>query len=800
MEPPDDQQAEAPYTFGDRFTSDIVVRLRNEEGRDDWIYCHSKILTEKSRYFADRLSDKWPTCKILDSRYCVEVICQESDYDHHINLLRLLYVVGSADVINKVASAVMAVLDFRPSKDFDDFVGIEARITEIKSKFILQSEQVKVIGIFGPGGIGKTTTARVLYNQLSPAFPFNTFLEDIRGSYEKPCACFGTGFKVDSFKRCFANSSLEINHGLEVLAQKSLIYIQYGYIKMHRLLEQMGREIVKKQSMENPGKPHFLTDTDISDVLDENAATGNVLGIMLCTSEKIRICKSAIQGMSNLKFLYFNSSIFWIPQKLDFLPHILDCLPDKLILLHWNVCPLRFWPSKFSGKFLVELVMQYSQFEMLWEGTKPLQCLKMLDLSSSWNLKKIPDLSKATSLEELCLHDCRSLLELTSYIENATRLYRLDISGCTKIKDFPNVSESMVELNLSETGIKEVPPWIEKLFHLRKLIMCGCEKLKTISPNISKLENLELLCLRNYDLCDAGDHYQDREENLFEAIIKWGPDFKRSWRLRSDFFDVDYILPICLPEKALTSPITLRLCSKGIKTIPDCIRCLAGLTELDVGECSRLVALPPLPDSLLYLDAQGCESLKRIDSSFQNPKICLNFDNCSSLKQKARELIQTSACKYAVLPGEEVPAHFTHRASSGSLTINSTQRPLPSSFRFRACILLSNVHAHPGDNNDEWGESSLTTMSYSVRGKQNGRTVGSGSNQLLMPALYGNKEHLYIFEDFFTLNQDCPEAEGTTFTFLFRVHDKTWKVKGCGVRLLEVPHCILDGKETEDQE
>ncbi|KAF3506292.1 hypothetical protein F2Q69_00003028 [Brassica cretica] len=526
---------------------------------------------------------------------------------------------------------------------------------------------------------------------------------------------------------------------------------------MHRLLEQMGREIVKKQSMENPGKPHFLTDTDISDVLDENTATGNVLGIMLCTSEKIRICISAIQGMSNLKFLYFNSSIFWIPQKLDFLPHILDCLPDKLILLHWNVCPLRFWPSKFSGKFLVELVMQYSQFEMLWEGTKPLPCLKMLDLSSSWNLKKIPDLSKATSLEELCLHDCRSLLELTSYIENATRLYRLDISGCTKIKDFPNVSDSMVELNLSETGIKEVPPWIEKLFHLH------------------------------------------REENLFEAIIKWGPDFKRSWRLRSDFFDVDYILPICLPEKALTSPITLRLCSKGIKTIPDCIRCLAGLTELDVGECRRLVALPPLPDSLLYLDAQGCESLKRIDSYFENPKICLNFDNCSSLKQKARKLIQTSACKYAVLPGEEVPAHFTHRASSGSLTINSTQRPLPSSFRFRACILLSKVDNHLGDNNDEWGESSLTTMSYSVRSKQNGRTVGSGSNQL-QPDLYGNKEHLYIFEDFFTLNQDCPEAEGTTFTFLFRVHDKTWKVNGCGVRLLEVPHCILDGKETEDQE
>ncbi|KAF3547007.1 hypothetical protein DY000_02003665 [Brassica cretica] len=81
----------------------------------------------------------------------------------------------------------MALLGFTPTNDFDDFVGIGARVKEIKSKLILQSEQVKVIGIFGPVGIGKTTTARVLYNQLSPDFPFSTFLENIRGSYEKPC-------------------------------------------------------------------------------------------------------------------------------------------------------------------------------------------------------------------------------------------------------------------------------------------------------------------------------------------------------------------------------------------------------------------------------------------------------------------------------------------------------------------------------------------------------------------------------------------------------------------------------------
>ena len=90
-------------------------------------------------------------------------------------------------MINTVASDVTAVLGFTPSKDFDNFVGIERRIIDIKSKFILQSEQVKMIVLVGPAGIGKTTTARVLYSQLSPGFPFSSFLENIRGNYEKPC-------------------------------------------------------------------------------------------------------------------------------------------------------------------------------------------------------------------------------------------------------------------------------------------------------------------------------------------------------------------------------------------------------------------------------------------------------------------------------------------------------------------------------------------------------------------------------------------------------------------------------------
>ncbi|XP_041997209.1 BTB/POZ domain-containing protein At3g05675-like [Salvia splendens] len=103
-----DKESRTPCRIGDRSTSDVVVRIRTQEGRDDWIYCHSHILVDKCKYFADRLSDSWPTCQILDSRNCVEVYCEESDFDHYIVILRLFYITSDVTVsdIGSVKNAV----------------------------------------------------------------------------------------------------------------------------------------------------------------------------------------------------------------------------------------------------------------------------------------------------------------------------------------------------------------------------------------------------------------------------------------------------------------------------------------------------------------------------------------------------------------------------------------------------------------------------------------------------------------------------------------------------------------------
>ncbi|XP_048608004.1 disease resistance-like protein DSC2 isoform X2 [Brassica napus] len=903
---------------------------------------------------------------------------------------------SEADLINELASNIMDVLPLTPSNDFDDFVGLEDRVMEMKTMLNLQTKEVKVIGIWGTAGIGKTTAARVLYNQISPGFSFSTFLENIKGCFERSCgndhqlklrfqgkllsqifnqkdivvghlgwapqklsdkkvlvvldevdswwqleemakrawfgpgsmviittedrkllkalgleanqiyemklptgyearqifclsafgqkfpnngfehlawevtwltgnlplglrvmgsylrglskdewkdalpslrsslhgeiestlklsynvlsdkektlflhiACFFVGLEVDQVKSILEKGDLNVNHGLQTLAYRSLISIESRYVRMHSLLVQMGKEIVYGQSAE-PGKRQFLTKaTEISEIFE---GTGTVLGIRLpyYPEKVLQMSKRAFQGMNHLQFLHLSSD-----DTLCLPAEGLNCFPDKLRLLDWRRCPLRIWPSKFSGKFLVELIMPHSNFEKLWDGIKPLPCLKRMDLNKSSHLNEIPDLSKATSLEILNLSHCRSLLELPSSIGRLISVeeldlrrfssveelsdcsglldlsysgigalelplsirtwscfYRLDMSGLSDLKKFPNVPYSIKTLELSYTGIEEIPPCIENLYCLEELTMWKCKNLEIVSPNISKLANLETI-----QLCKGGGE-------TFTAMMYGFANWRHQWILISDL-NIHYILPRCLPEKVLTPPFSsLCLVGPDLKTIPDCIRRLSGLGQLNISPCENLTALPPLPASLLALDACGCYYLESIDSSFQNP-IRLNFADCCNLNQKARKLIQTAPGEYAyaLLPGEEVPAHFTHRAISSSLTIDLTPRHLPSSFRFKACVLLSELCGY-------------LNVSCCVRGKQNGLTAPYGSTQLrYMPYLYSSRNHLYIFEDYVSLSQDCPEAKDPTFSelsFLFTV-DEALVVEGCGVRILEV----LDGKET----
>ncbi|KAL9817813.1 putative TIR domain, P-loop containing nucleoside triphosphate hydrolase [Arabidopsis thaliana] len=73
----------------------------------------------------------------------------------------------AVDVLNKLIT---------PTDDFGGFVGIGAHLKAVNTMLCLESEEVRMVGILGTSGTGKTTIARALFSQHSCKFHYRAFV------------------------------------------------------------------------------------------------------------------------------------------------------------------------------------------------------------------------------------------------------------------------------------------------------------------------------------------------------------------------------------------------------------------------------------------------------------------------------------------------------------------------------------------------------------------------------------------------------------------------------------------------
>ena len=59
-------------------------------------------------------------------------------------------------------------------------VGIDSRVDAIELLLDMKSNDVRMVGIHGLGGVGKTTIAKAIYNKITNYFELSCFLEDVR--------------------------------------------------------------------------------------------------------------------------------------------------------------------------------------------------------------------------------------------------------------------------------------------------------------------------------------------------------------------------------------------------------------------------------------------------------------------------------------------------------------------------------------------------------------------------------------------------------------------------------------------
>ncbi|KAH0992365.1 hypothetical protein GBA52_003848 [Prunus armeniaca] len=85
-----------------------------------------------------------------------------------------------ADFVEEVVQDVLTKLNRESSSDLKGLLGIQRKIEKIESLLCLDSPGVCCVGIWGMGGIGKTTLADAVFHKLSSKFDAACFLANVR--------------------------------------------------------------------------------------------------------------------------------------------------------------------------------------------------------------------------------------------------------------------------------------------------------------------------------------------------------------------------------------------------------------------------------------------------------------------------------------------------------------------------------------------------------------------------------------------------------------------------------------------
>nr|XP_048328518.1 disease resistance protein RPV1-like [Ziziphus jujuba var. spinosa] len=155
--------------------------------------------------------------------------------------------------------------------------------------------------------------------------------------------------RENAFHRLKKNPEKKIVKVLQITGPNNKLW-------MHDLLQEMGREIVREKSRNEPGRWSRLWDyKDVYHVLKNNSATEEVEAIVCHLGH----CWEAISKMKKLRLLIDSGRQ---------MGGGLTYLSNELRILNWFLFPFASLPSSFQPDGLVELKLLLSNINQLWHN------------------------------------------------------------------------------------------------------------------------------------------------------------------------------------------------------------------------------------------------------------------------------------------------------------------------------------------------------------------------------------------------------------------------------------------------
>ncbi|KAL7617002.1 hypothetical protein Lser_V15G03740 [Lactuca serriola] len=416
----------------------------------------------------------------------------------------------------------------------------------------------------------------------------------------KHIACIFVGMDIDVTVTILEACDKETKSGITNLIDKCLLSIGWNKeLVMHQLVQEMGRFVVREESLYKPWKRSRIWDHDSLSVLKQKKGTENVLGLTLDMRmlEKKKLCGSvelntdALSKMDRLMLLQLN----YVQITGSY-----NKFPEELRWLCMHGSSLKSIPSNLPMENLVALDMSYSNIESFgnfysntkrlhkwlkltgscFEGKRLPPSLKILNLSFCEQLLSLGGFGQLPALEKLILKGCVGLLEICESIEQCFELVLVDLSYCNKLKKLSRI-----------TGM---------LNKVKTLLLDGCN-LGESRIEIKDMNSAELLKANNTDL-----NTKAASRAVLEVIPSDSKFFVISLpstlvtlsladnNLSNESFPVDFRCLAMLRE--------LFLDKNPVVSLPHCVKNLPRLQMLSMQDCKMLTSVEHPPQTLTYLN------------------------------------------------------------------------------------------------------------------------------------------------------------------------------------------------------
>ncbi|XP_068317484.1 disease resistance protein RUN1-like [Pyrus communis] len=413
--------------------------------------------------------------------------------------------------------------------------------------------------VLGSSLFGRSITEWQSYLEKLKRIPEGEIIEKLKISFDGldynkktiflDIFCCFLGLKKDHVIKILDECGFYATSEISILRERCLITVEWGELKMHDLIQEMAKTIISEKSPTQPERWSRLWNPEaIADVLTNKSGTEEIEAFSLhlpISERKASFSTKAFVNMKKLRLLRLS----YVELAGSF-----KHFPKELRWLCWHGFPFKYMPEHLLNQpKLVALDLSFSKLSKGWKNSKPLENLKILDLSHSKKLKKSPDFSRLPNLGELNFEGCDSLSKIHPSICQLKKLKRVNFDFCKKLRYLPAEScklksvqtlkglgemVSLRTLRAYGTAIKQFPNDLGRLISLQVLIVGGASYRNL--PSLSGLSNLVDLRLIN---CGNLRAIPDLPTNLeFLCVsgcpaLETMPDFSQMSNMRALWLD-----------------------------------------------------------------------------------------------------------------------------------------------------------------------------------------------------------------------------------------------------------------------